>query len=187
MILRPYDRQVSNSVAKDIWCKMETHNPINILHPLAIDISITKSLIIWQLRKCWQTYVFVVYLHTYMWMYFTGVCMELSARICNASTITWISYKWLFPHLCNLKVIDNHLVNWGLYGFVCINIPNVNPVIWDVSEAYFVDTLNWLRPRDTCMRQWNKISLLQTMACRLIGAKPLSEPTLVYCQSGPWE
>ena len=25
------------------------------------------------------------------------------------------------------------------------------------------------------------------MACRLVGAKPLSKPMLTYCQSDPWE
>ena len=34
----------------------------------------------------------------------------------------------------------------------------------------------------------NKLtSLVQIMACRLDGAKPLSEPMLEYCWLGPWE
>ena len=32
------------------------------------------------------------------------------------------------------------------------------------------------------MRQWTGSSLVQTMACRLFGAKPLSEPIMTYCQ-----
>ena len=35
------------------------------------------------------------------------------------------------------------------------------------------------------MRQWIAPALLQIMDCRLFGAKPLSEPTLGYCQSNP--
>ena len=42
--------------------------------------------------------------------------------------------------------------------------------------------LNSLRPRDTYMRQYNTPTLVQIMACRLIGAKPLSETMLPYCQ-----
>ena len=44
--------------------------------------------------------------------------------------------------------------------------------------------LNLLRPSDAYMRQQTKPSLVQIMACRLVGAKSLSEPTLVYCQLG---
>ena len=32
------------------------------------------------------------------------------------------------------------------------------------------------------MRQWTESSLLQVMACRLFGAKPLPEPALAYCK-----
>ena len=37
------------------------------------------------------------------------------------------------------------------------------------------------------MRRQPRISLVQIMACRLFGAKPLSEPMLDYCQLEPWE
>ena len=42
-------------------------------------------------------------------------------------------------------------------------------------------TLNSLRPSDAYMRQYNIPTLLQIMACRLSGTKPLSEPVLPYC------
>ena len=41
--------------------------------------------------------------------------------------------------------------------------------------------LNSLRPSDAYMRRWTGSSLVQIMACRLFGAKPLSEPMLEYC------
>ena len=37
------------------------------------------------------------------------------------------------------------------------------------------------------MRQWTGSSLVQVMACRLFGAKPLPEPMLSYCQLDSWE
>ena len=46
---------------------------------------------------------------------------------------------------------------------------------------------NHLRPRDAYMRQENKPSLVQIMACRLVGAKPLSEPKMEFCQLNTWE
>ena len=42
-------------------------------------------------------------------------------------------------------------------------------------------SFNSLRPSDGYMRQYTILSLVQIMACRLVGAKPLSEPMLEYC------
>ena len=42
-------------------------------------------------------------------------------------------------------------------------------------------------PGATCMRQWSGSSLVQVMACRLFGAKPLPEPMLAYCQLDSWK
>ena len=46
-------------------------------------------------------------------------------------------------------------------------------------------TLNSLRPGDAYMRQLTIPSLVQIMAYRLSGAKPLSEPMLEYCKFDP--
>ena len=40
---------------------------------------------------------------------------------------------------------------------------------------------------DAYMRQEARPSLTHIMACRLVGAKPLSDPKLDYCQLGPRE
>ena len=37
------------------------------------------------------------------------------------------------------------------------------------------------------MRQWTGSSLVQVMACRLFGAKPLPEPILAHCELNSWE
>ena len=37
------------------------------------------------------------------------------------------------------------------------------------------------------MRQWTGSSLVQLMACRLFGTKPLPEPVLFYCQLESWQ
>ena len=42
--------------------------------------------------------------------------------------------------------------------------------------------LNSSPPSTTYMRQWTGSALVQVMACRLFGAKPLPEPMLIYCQ-----
>ena len=52
---------------------------------------------------------------------------------------------------------------------VCLILSNSSPL----SAAY--------------MRQWIRSALVQVMACRLFGAKPLSKPMLGYCQLDPEE
>ena len=47
--------------------------------------------------------------------------------------------------------------------------------------------VNSLRPSDAYMRQWTNHHWFQIMACRLVGAKPLSEPLLEYCELDHWE
>ena len=42
-------------------------------------------------------------------------------------------------------------------------------------------------PGTAYMRQWTGSLLVQVMACRLFGAKPLPEPVLLYCQLDSWE
>ena len=37
------------------------------------------------------------------------------------------------------------------------------------------------------MCQWIRSALVQVMACRLFGAKPLTDPLLTYCQLDSWE
>ena len=49
------------------------------------------------------------------------------------------------------------------------------------------DLLNSSPPSATYMRQWTGSTLVQVMACRLFGAKPLPEPMRVYCWLNSWE
>ena len=51
--------------------------------------------------------------------------------------------------------------------------------IW---KRYLQNGLNSLKPNDAYMRHQPKQSLVQIMACRLAGAKPLSEWMLEYCK-----
>ena len=45
----------------------------------------------------------------------------------------------------------------------------------------FEFSINTLRPSDAYMRHYTRPSLVQMMACRLFGAKPSSEPMMIYC------
>ena len=47
--------------------------------------------------------------------------------------------------------------------------------------------MNSSPPSAAYMRQWTGSSLVQVVACRLFGAKPLPEPMLVYYQLDSWK
>ena len=56
------------------------------------------------------------------------------------------------------------------------------------NTAYGVDVIvNSSTPSATYKRQRIESALVQIMACRLYGAKPLSKPMLGYCQLDPKE
>ena len=66
---------------------------------------------------------------------------------------------------CRCKIVDSRSFHsWSLiHGLRWTGLIKVGP-----GAAY--------------MRQWTSSSLVQIMACRLLGAKPLPEPMLSYCQ-----
>ena len=47
--------------------------------------------------------------------------------------------------------------------------------------------LTHLPPSGAYMHQWTGWALVQIMACRLFGTKPLPEPMMTYCQLDSWE
>ena len=49
-------------------------------------------------------------------------------------------------------------------------------------HEFFLQAVSSLKPSDAFMPQWNIPTLLQKMACRLLGAKPLTEPKLPNSQ-----
>ena len=73
---------------------------------------------------------------------------------------------------------------------MCDTVPSVLvPLCWPRSMSpYGVTRPQWLNsspPSDAYMRHWTGTALVQVMACRLFGAKPLPEPMLTYCQLDP--
>ena len=50
-----------------------------------------------------------------------------------------------------------------------------------LTTFYYLYGINSSPPSVTYMRRWTGSALVQIMACRLVGTKPLSEPMLEYC------
>ena len=60
-------------------------------------------------------------------------------------------------------------------------------IAWRRHTRDMVSLFNSSPPSAAYMRQWIGSALVQIMACRLFGAKPLSKPMLGYCQLDPQE
>ena len=64
------------------------------------------------------------------------------------------------------------------------NIECKRNLVCDLHFTYF--GLNSSPPSATyIMHQWTGSALVQEMACRHLGAKPLPEPMQIYCQMDP--
>ena len=73
----------------------------------------------------------------------------------------------------------------------CIKVPRI-PFIFDQASLfeifYFANDLNYCfdlnlsPPSATYLHQWIRSALVQTIACRLFGTKPISKPILGYCK-----
>ena len=70
---------------------------------------------------------------------------------------------------------------------LCAKFPNNFTAKMDVMAEWDCSTFkfNSSPPSATYLRQWTDSVLVQIMACRLFGAKPLSEPMLDYSQLNP--
>ena len=59
---------------------------------------------------------------------------------------------------------------------------NVNlQVMLPTGQLDYQDVDNSSTPSDTYMRQWTGSALVQVIARRLLGAKPLPKPMLTHC------
>ena len=89
--------------------------------------------------------------------------------------------------------------NHWLGTYTKVSLPIFAMVNWMIGNISFIPWFSgWLGnisfirvnsfpPSAAYMHQWTDSSLAQVMACRLIGAKPLPEPMLAYCQLDTWE
>ena len=68
--------------------------------------------------------------------------------------------------------------------FIACRHTHINMYIRVSISMHFV---NASPPSAAYMRQWTGLALVQIMARRLFGTKPLSKPMLGYCQLDPYE
>ena len=95
-----------------------------------------------------------------------------------------------------------HILKFIWMGIICDNMLFRNNALW-IAMGSIADTIrltnvypgslaaylyqNSSPPSAAYMRQWIVSALVQIMACRLLGAKPLSKQMLAYRQLDPKE
>ena len=84
-------------------------------------------------------------------------------------------HRWIHPHGAN---------NLGLW---CFYVFSLNKLLNTLTGSWWFATLwpscfNSSTPSAAYMCRWTESALVQVMACRLFGAKPLPEPMFTFCQ-----
>ena len=96
----------------------------------------------------------------------------------------WNYVKWIpvniYPHCSCMN--DVHVATARFCEYFSTHIISKEKCIIHVYQR-----INSLRPSDAYICGQPRQSLVQIMACRLFGAKPLYEPMLSYCQLNPLE
>ena len=142
--------------------------------------------------------------HTLPWLSYSTALFTIRGdqlkpnrtNLYRSNLIQAILNVWCDPRTWMARISNIHL--WVL-GTI-LNDTTCNLTYWSLATTYsitetwssFVQVMVWclfgakpfvnsLRPSDAYMRQLTRPSLVQIMACRLNGAKPLSEPMLEYC------
>ena len=96
------------------------------------------------------------------------------------ATNHYLNQRWLVSLTTHICVTRPQRVN-SLWPSDAIWHHEISVINIGSGNRLVLEDINSLRPSDAKMRQQSKSSLVQIMACRLIGAKPLSEPVLEYC------
>ena len=124
--------------------------------------------------------------------------LQLSVQ-CIYGTQLWLSLSLQMPQHCMLTTRPSaHTMlntNWSsrfvwLLWFVIFFLRPDDMIQndhQDHKKSWVPSSVNSLRQSEAYMHWSPRSSLVQIMACRLFGAKPLSKPMLGYCQLYPQE
>ena len=94
------------------------------------------------------------------------------------------SNSWLYQQPPALMCC-NHAVDWQIWQAHFSSMSAEMPVKFQRNQTTLNPDLNSSPPSAAYMCKWIGSALVQIMACRLFGAKPLSEPMLEYCWLDP--
>ena len=100
----------------------------------------------------------------------------LQTNILQISIVYWVVCQWF------IKSMHGSSENIDFCNFTFFLYYKMIANAWVFQQKHCVAGFYYLKPGDRYMRQWNWLSLVQVMPCRLFGAKPLIEPMRTYFQ-----
>ena len=115
--------------------------------------------------------------------------LQQTAKIYSNQVIKATQKTKIGLNMIMMKVDTNRSIDdkeWAGVTNVIVNISLIYPG-WYIIALSPTEGNNSSPHSAASMRQWVVLALLQIMACRPYGTKPLSEPMLVHYQLNPWE
>ena len=122
---------------------------------------------------------------------------NISSTSKTHSGASWTPVCWVMLTSCRLSHMTLAFHQVTLLELMCLNLwkcsPKrlftINSCVWNMYNTLSCPRLtpdglwcfNSSPPSAIYMRRWTGSTLVQIMACRLVGAEPLSEPMLEYC------
>ena len=144
----------------------------------------------------------IIYIEYILWRTLSTKSMFAVANMLILSTVkdvTMNNYELLNTQACSFILFWNRgctqtlvvsskywVFPWYPLEFQAI-VHHHDSVVCKLMSVVNKRSTNSSPPSAEYMRQWIGSALLQIMACRLFGTKPLSKPMLGYCQLDPSE
>ena len=113
------------------------------------------------------------------------IALSVHAEDCNGNANSFDFYPIIAPLYQKNNPENGNAEIY--YRYILIHACERNVVTSISSATRCSNGVNSLSPSTAYMHRWIGSVLVQIMACRLFGAKPLSKPMLRYCQLDPWE
>ena len=99
-------------------------------------------------------------------------------------SITWTTFDFSLVSSCGIHMgAISHPTTKLIFCIICLQIIAIKLL----SHLQGANKLISIEAKWCIYASVNKPSLVQIMACRLAGTKPLSEPMLEFYQLDPWE
>ena len=128
--------------------------------------------------------------------FFINIPNHVILQMTYSNVVCWLK-KFTFPVKVYYGMSKETCSQYINIGSVCGLLPNWWQAIYYLQHwwhsfmaAYGITRPQWVNsslPNAAYMHLWIGWTLVQTMACCLFGAKPLSKHTLGYCQLDPLE
>ena len=111
------------------------------------------------------------------------LCVYVHIRI-QVYLVVYI-YMYIYMCVCGIYYLDSYICFWYWIEMGVVKV-RLSCLGYQLVDGHYLSV--WLilfPPSSAYMRQWIGLALVQIMACRLFGSKPLSLPNAGWLSIGP--